>query len=226
MLIKLLLGLVLLYFIFKWFHKYQRVNPKQKKQLWVQGAILLAVAMILLGVVTGRMHWAGAVVAGTLPFLRKGAFLLMRLVPLWMQKTGGKAHFTTEYLDLEIDVANKAVRGKVIKGLYEGQNFADLSAEQLAKLAEYYHDRDKKSHFFVRAAQKGFQDQTAQQPDLQDPDRKEALQILGLNDNPSEDDIITAHRRLINKLHPDRGGSDFLASRVNQARDVLLKSKA
>lgn len=50
----------------------------------------------------------------------------------------------------------------------------------------------------------------------------DALQILGLEPGATRDAIVDAHRRLIQKLHPDRGGSDYLASQINQARKVLL----
>jgi glucose uptake protein GlcU len=53
-------------------------------------------------------------------------------------------------------------------------------------------------------------------------DRTQALAVLGLADSASEADIIAAHRRLIAGLHPDQGGSDFLAAQINEARDVLL----
>jgi hypothetical protein len=56
-------------------------------------------------------------------------------------------------------------------------------------------------------------------------DRTEALQILGLDESASRDDIINAHRRLIQKVHPDRGGSDYLAARINLAKDILLKDR-
>ena len=52
--------------------------------------------------------------------------------------------------------------------------------------------------------------------------RVEALEVLGLKPGASEDDIHAAHRRLMRMAHPDTGGSDWLASRINQARDVLL----
>nr|WP_294523402.1 DnaJ domain-containing protein [uncultured Rhodopila sp.] len=52
--------------------------------------------------------------------------------------------------------------------------------------------------------------------------RKEAYEVLGLHPGASEADIRDAHRRLMRGAHPDAGGSDWLASRVNQARDILL----
>ena len=52
--------------------------------------------------------------------------------------------------------------------------------------------------------------------------RDEAYDLLGLARNATRDDILHAHRRLMQKLHPDRGGTDYLAAKLNQARDVLL----
>lgn len=55
--------------------------------------------------------------------------------------------------------------------------------------------------------------------------KEEALEVLGLKSGASREDIIRAHRHLIQKLHPDRQGSAYLAARVNEARDRLLEDQ-
>ena len=54
---------------------------------------------------------------------------------------------------------------------------------------------------------------------------EEAWDVLGLRPGASAEEIRAAHRRLMQAAHPDKGGSDWIAARVNQARDVLLKQK-
>lgn len=228
MIVKLLLILAVLALAFGGLHKYRKLPPARQRAFLIKMAIFGLAGILLLGVFTGRMHWFGAIIAALLPILKIGLNTLMRVLPLWLNSTGGVASFKTEHLDVTIAVRSGQLSGSVIKGPCAGKTIAGLTEEDLQELENYYRDRDSKSYYLIRFARKGqtfggSQQQQPPPPSFTNPGREEALQILGLTGNPSRDEIIAAHRRLINKLHPDRGGSDFLAARVNQARDILLK---
>lgn len=52
--------------------------------------------------------------------------------------------------------------------------------------------------------------------------QQEALDVLGLKAGYTKEDVIQAHRRMMQKIHPDRGGSDYLAAQINQAKETLI----
>ena len=77
------------------------------------------------------------------------------------------------------------------------------------------------ARLFIGAANQGERGAAAQSP-KQAMSRAEALDILGLEEGASEIDIEAAYKALIVKNHPDQGGTDWLAARLNEARDILL----
>lgn len=226
MIIKLLLALGLLFALFSMMNAYKKMPAKKRKAFIIKCALFGLAGILVIGVITGRMHWFGVIIAGMLPLLRFGAGTLTRVLPFWLNRTGGVAPFKTEHLDVKVAIQHGAISGTIIKGPHIGESIESLKDDELAELEAYYKDRDVKSYYlikFARRAPSGKAQNQQQAPTFGDPSREEALQILGLSGSPTKEEIINAHRRLINRLHPDRGGSDFLAARVNQARDTLLK---
>lgn len=227
MIIKLLLAIGLIFLLFKAMNTYKKMPPQKRKAFTIKCLVFGAVGLLLLGVFSGRMHWFGAVIAAMLPLLRFGAGAATRVLPFWLNRTGGVAPFKTRFLDVKVTIQRGTITGTILEGPHAGKAIEDLDDEALAELEKHYKDLDVKSYYlikFARRALTGKANGQQQAPTFGDPSREEALQILGLHGTPTKDEIIQAHRRLINRLHPDRGGSDFLAARVNQARDTLLNN--
>lgn len=162
--LKILVFAVLITMIIIGSAHYKKMNPIQKrKALWRMGTGLFLGVLVIL-VITGKMHWIGAALGALVPFARNAYGLISQLLPLWLQRT---------------------------------------------------------------KAQQDAQSQPPQ-PTIVPMAIQEALDVLGLsgditNGDITKDMVLDAHRRLIQKLHPDRGGNDYLAAKINQARDQLLQ---
>ena len=230
MIVKLIIGIVILYVFTKLWRSWKTTPADKRKPIIIKIVIAVVVAATFLAVATGRMHPLGALVAAIIPLARFGMGTAMKVLPFWMQRTGGVASFKTEYLNVRFHIQKARVEGSIIKGPHEGKNLRELSEDEIEELIAFYQGKDSKSYYLIKVFSKqgnvAGEDQINDQaspPSFGDPAIDEALEILGLEEEPTKEDITKAHRKLINKLHPDRGGSAFLASRVNQARDVLMK---
>ena len=206
-------------------------KEKRKRTIFYLACYGVAI-FLLLAVLTGKLHWIGAVFAGILALAKFGASALMRAWPFlsFLNRHASFANpvFRTPYLEVKIDLKQHQFSGQILQGPHAGRELTSLNLDELKELESYYQDKDKRSYYLIRVLmQQGgakFEQQNQQSfSSVGDPSVEEALLILGLSGNPSEKDIIRAHRALIQKLHPDRGGNDYLASRVNVAKDVLLK---
>lgn len=149
------------------------------------------------------------------------------------RSSGQTSRIVTEYLDMELDHDSGRVTGTVLKGLFQGRRIASLAPEELALLWQDCRLGDPQSAHVIEAyldsvhptwredVARGEQ-RMASAPDGR-MSAEEAYEILGLAPGATRDDIRRAHRELMLKLHPDRGGSTYLAAKVNEAKDVLLE---
>ncbi|VUD48154.1 hypothetical protein TDB9533_01175 [Thalassocella blandensis] len=232
MIIRLILAAAVLYVLF-WVINRSLPKEKENRQKAIfQLACYGVAAFLLLAVFTGKLHWIGAVFAGLLATAKFGVSALMRALPFlsFLNKHTPFASpvFRTPYIEVKIDLQHHSFSGQILQGPHTGRELNSLTLDELRELEEHYRDKDKRSYYLIRVLmQQGgakFEQQSQQHYSVVgDPSIDEAMLILGLSGTPTEKDIIRAHRALIQKLHPDRGGNDYLASRVNVAKDVLLK---
>ena len=183
------------------------------------------------------MHWLGAAITGAFVFLRQVLPWVIRVLPflnkLRQQQTAqqGQSAIQTDHLSATLDHASGLIEGEIIDGPRKGWLLSELSMSELEGLLEHYQTSDEESAELLQAyidqrtqqANEAEEERSdAQREAAADSSRAEALATLGLTEGATEAEIIAAHRSLIQKLHPDRGGNDFLAAKINQAKDILL----
>ncbi len=143
--------------------------------------------------------------------------------------TGQRTEVNTAFLKAWIDHASGDVGGTVLAGQFAGRPLDLLTdAELLGLRTECAADGDSlrvlEAYLDRRLGADWRNTQHAPPPrgPRTDMTREEALAVLGLSEGASVDDIRAAHRRLIQRMHPDVGGTADLAARINRAKDVLL----
>ena len=199
-------------------------------------------------------RYAGAGLAGTLGLIlvARGQFGLGLVLLgsagalLFRRPAGGPRKTTSEietpFLRMRLDHETGDLAGEVLAGQFEGRLLAGLGENELAtlrteldgdaesvRLLETYIERMRSREAGAQGAgtddQTGASDGGAFGSGSSPMTRGEALEILGLSGSPSEAEIRHAHRTLIRGVHPDHGGSSYLAAKLNAARDLLLAEK-
>jgi DnaJ domain len=148
---------------------------------------------------------------------------------------GQTSRIATDHLEMELDHDTGEMRGRVLKGLFRDREIADLSAADLALLWQDCRHTDMQSAQLIEAyldrMHPTWREDMArgERAMHRGPDGRmtleEAYEILGLKPGAGEEDIRRAHRDLMLKLHPDRGGSTYLAAKINEAKDVALNAR-
>ena len=143
--------------------------------------------------------------------------------------TGQRTEVRTAFLQAWIDHGTGDVGGAVLSGRFVGRILDSLADNELLDLhAECAADPDSNKVLEAYLDRRlGADWRTARRPPPSGSrtgmSRDEALAVLGLAEGATSDEIRAAHRRLIQRMHPDVGGSADLAARINQAKDVLLR---
>jgi len=199
------------------------------------GAVL-AIPLFGYLALSGRLHIVGLLLALAYPLVRRfGPALMQRHKKV--SGAGQQSTVTSRILEMSLDHDSGQMFGRVLEGPLEGTSLEQLEEQQFMELLHYCRERDSDSARLLETYldrrfgeswrvddrdDDAHENSTGASAGSSDLTREEAYEILGLSPDASPEAITRAHRRLIQKLHPDRGGSAYLAARINAARKLLL----
>jgi hypothetical protein len=229
----LILGLVALALGLLAMRTFAQANPADvARRLRIGGGFVALLAAAVL--------FARGLAPIALPLGMFGSWLIWgRTMPPWLggggnarRSPGQTSRITTDHLDMELDHDTGEMRGRVLKGMFAGRDMADLSPADLGLLWQDCRHTDHRSAQLVEAYLDRIhptwrEDMARGESDMsRGPDgrmtQEEAMEILGLSRGADEEAIRRAHRELMLRMHPDRGGSTYLAAKINEAKDVAL----
>lgn len=200
-------------------------------------AIALAVLLLVFLIASEQLAPALAVTGGLLTVVLRGRALWQHFRAAAGPTSGRVSEVETAMLRMTLDHDSGTMTGTVRRGPHQGRRLSELTSEQLlalwresriqdeasAKLLETYLDRTAPEWRQGGAGERGTGERAAGGRTADAMTREEAYKILDLPQGASADEVKAAHRRLMLKLHPDQGGSTYLAARINQAKDLLTK---
>lgn len=239
-----LLGLVALGLIMVLLNWLANAKPRDvlRSLKWIALGVVGAVVVLL--ILTRNINLIWAVGAAALPWLIR----LQSLRQIWRSMRGPSkgqtSRISSRFFDMELDHDSGAMDGRIKEGQFAGALLSELSLDEGKVLFSEVTDAgDERSQrlleaFLDRAHGAAWRSSTEQQEhqqghrqeksQSQSPGgamtRQEALELLGLSEGAGEKEIKEAHRRIMKQVHPDTGGSTYLAARVNEAKDLLLKT--
>jgi hypothetical protein len=189
----------------------------------IKGELAVAIPLGLFG--AGLLGWS--------PFGLSGFSNIGAMFGGAKRSAGQSSNVRSQFLDMRLDHDSGELSGEILAGPHAGHSLGEFDLAQLVammpsfdaesvSLLESYLDRR-----FPAWRQDAQSDGAGRQRRAASGGKmtnEEAYQILGLQPGASRDDIGRAHRALMKKLHPDQGGSTYLAARVNEAKDTLLRT--
>lgn len=235
----LILSVLFLLLVYVAFRTFLNANPKTlaKNIRAIGGVALLLLALFF--AVTGRFAVAAPIGIFALTLLGRNLAAMGGFNPFPgnANKSGGqRSRVRTAMVEMELDHDTGEMDGTVLEGAFASRSLSSLSEQELMSLLSECRASDGQAAQLIEAyldrrfagwrddAGEGAHDSASETgasgggPMNVD----EAWEVLGLNPGASRADIKRAHRKLMKKLHPDQGGSTYLAAKINQAKDLLL----
>ncbi len=233
------IGLILLFLLLSAIKQFARMDSAAVARAVRQGGGVLGMVGAVLLLLRGRVGIAAALAGMAASFAGWRGFgpasNLFRSAGTGAGAAPGRVTTArSAMIEMRLDHDSGVMTGAVLAGAYAGRAVEALSRPELlalrdelsrddpdgVNLLEAYLDRRFAGW---RETDEGQRQRRGSAGAAGAMTRREAYEILGLQAGASAEEIIRAHRTLMKKLHPDRGGSTALAARVNQAKDVLMQ---
>jgi len=232
----ILIGIVLFIFLLI---RFLRLPVQKRKQILKYLVVFTVISGFFAMAVTGRLSWFFALLASIVPLIPRLISWLVKVLPalqpflkqLRAARSEQRVQIETQYIRMVFNQNTSEMDGEVLKGGYKGRMLSQLSQQELLQFLKDCQQNDHESAAMLMAYMDRYNNGWRETGNSQHKrgfkpgtmSVEEALEILAVKKSATRNEIIEAHRRLMQKIHPDRGGSDYLAAKVNQAKDVLLK---
>lgn len=228
--------LVALVFFLRW---YATAPPSDLLKVLKWGGLTIGGLLVLFMLLRGGFQFLWIAAAFLIPYL-----LRRRGMRGWAQASkprteGQRSTVRTRFVAMELDHDTGDMDGEILEGPHRGRRLSDLDLDSLLDLLHLAYNEDSQSAQVIQsyldrvhgdewqerageAGSAGGGSNSGAKPGTSQMTRDEAYEVLGLQPGAGEDEIRAAHRRLIREYHPDTGGSDYLAAKINEAKDLLL----
>jgi hypothetical protein len=226
------LGLGGLFLLFILLRAFVNANPATLARNLYWGTAIIAAVVLLILAWSERLYPVLALAGTLIPVVLRSRGLWRRMRGATGPTPGNSSAVETEFLRMHLDHDTGTMGGTVKRGRFAGARLAELKERELIDLVRECRAEEEASATLVEAfLDRAFPDWrqakeeragTGRPPAATAMTRDEAYAVLGLKPDAAAAEIKAAHRRLMQLVHPDHGGSDWLAARLNQARDLLL----
>ncbi len=213
-----------------------QAQPAVLAQIMRQGLGISALVLAVIFAFNGRIVFAVPLAWLGFALLRRRYFYPGGFSGTGQPSTGQTSRVRTATLEMTLDHDSGEMDGEILVGPSTGTRLSDLDLDALIELRRVSARNDPKAVQLIDAFLDRMHEGWREHPGADDVKsehgsggeaggpmtRNEACEILDVAPDASKDDIRRAHRQLMKKLHPDQGGSNYLASKVNEAKDLLL----
>ena len=235
----MILGIALLVALVYFLRWYATAPPSDLLKVLKWGGLTIGGLLVLFMLLRGGFQFLWIAAAFLIPYL-----LRRRGMRGWAQASkprteGQRSTVRTRFVAMELDHDTGDMDGEILEGPHRGRRLSDLDLDSLLDLLHLAYNEDSQSAQVIQsyldrahgdewqerageAGSAGGGSNSGAKSGTSQMTRDEAYEVLGLQPGAVEDEIRAAHRRLIREYHPDTGGSDYLAAKINEAKDLLL----